>query len=349
MRVALLSPYAEPVKGGITSYTRELAEAYRLKGFEVLFLSTVGGTGPSVETLGPSRLGFFLRATLRLIRWKPDVVHAHSHWYTLLPGVVVKWLLPWTKLLFTFHTPSASGQPGWRDRIFLWLVGRSDGVAFVSADLMESTGLPPSVNQAVIWAAPESLVLRDSGPSLVPRGRSILFIGPLVWPRKVAGVLVLLEAFARVSRSFPEWRVVIVGDGPGKVDVERRIHELQLENVVVLKGFVHDILPEIASAGIYAQISFQEGLPISLLNAMAVGSPVLATAVGGMAEVIRHRVTGFLSAPDVGSVAVALITMLEDRDLRSKLGAAAREEIRRDFSWARVADRCLTLVTKGSP
>jgi len=348
MRIALLSPYAEPVKGGISSYTRELVKAYREMGLDVLALSRLGGDGAPFESLGPSRMGFLVRTILRMLAWKPDLVHAHSHWYTLVPGIVASWLLPHSKLLFTFHTPSEPGRAGWKDSLFLWLVSRSDGVAFVSGEFMETTGLPRSVNQGVVWAAPETAIVARSGGAIGRRDSSIVFVGPLVWPRKVAGVLLLLEAFAQVSPSFPGWHVVIIGDGPRRVEVERRVRELRIEKSVLLKGFVQDVSPAFTSAGIYAHISLQEGLPISLLNAMAAGAPVLATAIGGMAEVVEHRVTGYLCAPDLESVASGLRTMLEDAALRSKVGAMARDRMRRDFVWLKVAERCVALVTKGS-
>src|SRR6267378_3665812 len=102
MRIALLSPYADPVKGGISSYTRELDRAYRERGIEVLSLSTHGGNGQPFEPLGPSRLAFLLRASLRLFAWKADLVHAHSHWYPLVPGLLLKVLRRQTRVLFTF-------------------------------------------------------------------------------------------------------------------------------------------------------------------------------------------------------------------------------------------------------
>src|SRR2546427_4823110 len=101
---------------------------------------------------------------------------------------------------------------------------------------------------------------------------TIVFVGPLVWPQKVAGVLMLVDAFAEISRSFPDWRLIIIRDGTLRPSVESRVGQLRLSGRVVLTGFVQSVFDEIGRAEIYAHISLQEGLRLALLDALLIGT-----------------------------------------------------------------------------
>jgi L-malate glycosyltransferase len=92
---------------------------------------------------------------------------------------------------------------------------------------------------------------------------------------------------------------------------------------------------------VYAHISLQEGLPISLLNAMALGKPVLTTRVGGMPEVVRDGETGVLVEPEVEKIALALDLLLSNPHLCSRLGQAAAVYVRMTFTWERTVDQLL--------
>src|SRR2546421_798472 len=346
MRLAHLTPYTDPVVGGISSYVRELSAAYQSMGIEQLGLSVVGKTNRTFRVLGPRKIAFLVRATYKLLRWKPDVIHSHAHWHVLLPGIIVKLLRPSARVLFTFHTEPASEGGVVRSALLRALLNFCDGVAFVSRALRNSMNLPGSIPQGVVYAAAEQ---HRPSPRSSEDGRrpEIVFVGPLVWPRKVAGVLLLLDAFAMITSAFREWRLIIIGDGPLIAQVSEKVIRLGLTRVVELTGLLADATSEIAAAGLYAQISFQEGLPLSVLNAMAAGTPVIATAVGGMPEVIASGQTGLLVEASKEAVAGGLATLMSSREFRHRLGTAAQDWVRTELSWEKVASRHLQLVSKG--
>jgi len=345
MRIALLSPYTDPVKGGISSYTRELIDTYRDMGMVADGLAVEGRTNQRFLVLGPSKTGFSIRAFLRLAYTKPDVVHAHSHWYVLVPGVLLRKVRPGTRLLFTFHTMPTDGDAGLGYRMLRCMLRFCDGVTFVSRHLMEAVQLPRSIRQAVVHPAPEREAKRFPADSRTPRRPSILFIGPLVWPGKAAGVLRLVEAFARVARSYPEWRLIVIGEGPFRSYLEHQAKRLGLDDKASFMGRVDNVFDEIASAEVYAHVSLQEGLPLSLLNAMAMGKPVLATAVGGMPEVVADHITGRLVPPSVEAIASVLLELIGDEAQRKRLGDAAREWVSKELAWEKVATRHMELVS----
>ena len=347
MRLAHLSPYTSPVVGGISSYTRELAETYQSMGVECLGLAVSGTTNRHFRVLGPRRLPFILRALHRLLRWKPGVVHSHSHWHVLFPGIVMKLLRPGTRVLFTFHTEPQESRRGFSRVAMAVLLHFCDGVAFVSQSLKDLVDLPESIPQAVVHAAPERKTRLIHDSAVRERRLAVLFVGPLVWPKKVAGVLMLLDAFASISTSFPDWRLVIVGDGPLRPRVQEKVSELGLGNVVDMTGSLDDATQEIGTVEVYAQISLQEGLPLSLLNAMALETPIVATAIGGIPEVIVHERTGYLVEPRKEAVVEGLSKLMRDPMLRKALAAEAKKWVATELTWERVAMEHLRLVSRG--
>lgn len=356
MRLVVMSPYADPVRGGITSYTRELVVGYRNLGIETLGLARSGETNTYFDVLGGTKFGFCIKAMMRVLREKPDVAHGHSHWYALVPCLLAKVVQPKTRVIFTFHTPPIEEEEDLgtftrlKRRLFHTLVRFCDAVTFVSRDAEKAMALPPYVPHGVVHAAPERLF--GSSPSShgdSPRQLTILAISVLIWPKKVEGVLILLDAFKIVAPSFPDWRLVIVGDGPLRRNVEDRVELLGLNDRVFLRGFVDDVRGELESAGVFAQISLQEGLPIALLDAMAFGAPVIATAIGAMPEVVKNGVTGYIVEPTKEAVSGAMRELLQDPELRRRIGATAKAWTAAELSWEKVALRNLELAGMTAP
>lgn len=135
----------------------------------------------------------------------------------------------------------------------------------------------------------------------------------------------LIEATAIVRSGTPDVRCVIVGLGPRSALLRERAHELGLDGVVTFAGYREDA-PRIAgSFDIFVQPSEREGLPIALIEAMALGRPVVATRVGGTPELVRDGVDGILVPPrDPAALADAIIALLRDPERRVRMGEAAR-------------------------
>lgn len=146
------------------------------------------------------------------------------------------------------------------------------------------------------------------------------------------GVDALIDAAAVLHRSHPRARVVVLGEGPDRRDLEARIQDRGLDGTVLLAGFQDDIWPALAAADVVCLPSKSEGLPNALLEAMASGRPVVATAVGGVPEVVDSGQDGVLVEPgDAGRLAEEIARILDDAELARRLGEAARRTIERDF------------------
>jgi glycosyltransferase involved in cell wall biosynthesis len=135
----------------------------------------------------------------------------------------------------------------------------------------------------------------------------------------------LLRAFARVRERLPEARLTLVGGGPGEGEVRRLTGELGLGSAVELTGHVDSVWPYLARSHLLVLPSHHETLGIAALEAMAAGLPVVATAVGGVPELVRPGVTGELVAPgDVAAMAAAVGGLLASPERAGSMGAAGR-------------------------
>jgi glycosyltransferase involved in cell wall biosynthesis len=134
--------------------------------------------------------------------------------------------------------------------------------------------------------------------------------------------LTFIRALAAVS---PTPQAVVVGDGPGRAEVEHEVERLGLAGSVVLVGERDDVPELLADASVFVLSSTSEGLPISILEAMAAGLPVVATAVGGAPELVVDGETGLLVPPrDPAALAAAIEKLTSDAGLRRRLGDAGR-------------------------
>jgi len=178
---------------------------------------------------------------------------------------------------------------------------------------------------------------RRAGPPL------IVCVARLV-PFKRVGLL--LEACAILRTRGVAFQCAIVGDGPCRDELETARGRLGLEQTVDLVGAAEQakVLAWWRRATVAVLASDSEGMPVSLMEAAACGVPAVATAVGGIAELIEDGVTGFVTTPgDAGRLAGALEQLLLYPDLVARFGAAARRRVVERFSLTRQVDRLLAL------
>jgi glycosyltransferase involved in cell wall biosynthesis len=158
----------------------------------------------------------------------------------------------------------------------------------------------------------------------------------------------LLEACAILRDRGLDFRCVLVGDGPGRDELDRLRKQLQLVPCVELVGAAEqdEVLAWWQRAMIAVLSSESEGMPVSLMEAGACGVPAVATAVGGIPELIADGVTGLVTPPGSASaLAEALERLLRNPALAMRLGAAGRRRVCEKFSLARQVESLLALWT----
>lgn len=173
----------------------------------------------------------------------------------------------------------------------------------------------------------------------------VLFLGRL-GARK--GSFELLRAFAHVAAAHPQARLILAGDG--EVDASRKLaRELGVQDRVQCPGWwsTTEVTQALSRCSIFALPSHAEGLPMALLEAMAAGKPAIVTPVGGIPGLVKDGENGLLITPgDEAAIARALNRLLSDASLRNRLGASARDSIRRDYSIEAAVARLDTFYSR---
>lgn len=163
----------------------------------------------------------------------------------------------------------------------------------------------------------------------------LLFLGRL---EQAKGIVDLLEAIAPLCREFPALKLVCGGQGD-MAGLRKKVASLDLDEHVDLLGWIDGAVKQnwLERAMIFVLPSYIEGLPMSLLEAMAAGLPIVTTPIGGIPDAITHGNEGLLVAPgDIGALRAALRSVLANAELRTMLSDAAYAKVKKTFSTTHI-------------
>jgi glycosyltransferase involved in cell wall biosynthesis len=317
------------------------------------------GASPGRTAAAALRLGALVR------RHHCHLVHAHGY-SAAGAAALARRIAGRTRLVCTLHgfLTGIDSQPitGWRARWLLSLVARrADRIITVSDSLHAQFDGIAAVPQSKLLTIPNGIDLSafaQPEPAWARRELSLPQDAPVVGMvgRLAAqkGPLEFVRAAALVSRRFPEARFALIGDGPLRPGVESLARELGLASRLTLAGHRAEapVLTQAFDVAVVASLS--EGSSLTAMEAMAWGKPVVATAVGGVREVVADGETGVLVAPgDAQALAEAAAGLLADRERAQVMGAAGRRRVEREFSLTRMIERTeevyLTTVHGTSP
>lgn len=155
---------------------------------------------------------------------------------------------------------------------------------------------------------------------------NILHIGRFSEQKNHIGII---ESFKQVCEIHNNVKLQLIGIGELEDEIKRKVKQLELENKVEFLGAQQDVMDFLNKTDIFILPSLWEGMPITLIEAMATGLPIVATEVGGVPDMIRHNQSGLLTKVDSKAVAEAIIKLLEDEKLREKIGKNALVEVQK--------------------
>lgn len=363
MKIALVSPYDWAVPGGVNNHVRPLAAHFIRAGHEVRIIApssrrwshscdylTVIGEHviglPASGSVANVCLSFNLgpRVKSLLAREGFDMVHVHEPFQPLLPFQFLRYAD--TTLVTTFHATREGGSRLYAYARFLikpWW-DRIDGRIAVSRAALKMIGRYFADRYRIIPNGidyPHFASEVPPIPKYIDGKRNILFVGR---QEKRKGLPYLLEAYARLKRERPDIRLIVVGpDGGIRPACERYVRRHQLEDVV-FTGFVpYEELPRYyKTADVYcAPSTGHESFGIVLLEAMAAGTPIIASDIGGFADVLEDGVEGLLVPPrDAQALATAMDRLLSDAALREQMGRAGTVRAE-PYGWEHVSARVL--------
>jgi glycosyltransferase involved in cell wall biosynthesis len=168
----------------------------------------------------------------------------------------------------------------------------------------------------------------------------MIFACRQLFPRK--GIRFLIEAVAQLKQRFPDIKLVLAGDGFERPELVKLAEDLSIGTDVTFLGWVPNtaLPPYYRAAAVSVIPSLEEGFGIPAAEAMGCEVPVVATDAGGLPEVVEHEVTGLVvPRGDSGALASAIGRLLDDEELRRRMGLAGRERALRLFDWDRTAEQ----------
>ena len=360
--------------GGSGVVATELAHALARRGHEVHLISS---DEPFRWRAGVPRLSFervetpayplfrepqyllaLATALVRLSRdHRLDIVHAHY----AVPHATAAYLAGQIlsadgdpappRMLTTLHGTDITlvGSDPSYARVVAFSIEQSHGVTAVSNSLRSDTIAALGIARE-IHVIPNFLDCEVYRQRPVPELRDRLRAGGVQHVvahasnfRPVKRVGAVFDIFRSIRARLPA-RLVMIGDGPDRRPLERRVAESGLQDFVEFAGEQHDLVPWLSAADLFLLPSEQESFGLAALEAMACEVPVVASRVGGLPEIIDDGTTGYLCPPDdIDGMAARGIAVLSDRELRARIGGAAAADVRERFCTERIVsqyERC---------
>ncbi|HEX3013184.1 MAG TPA: glycosyltransferase [Methanobacterium sp.] len=346
MKICMVGHFP-PHLGGISSYTYLLSRELVNRGDEVYVLTYPHEnisdikdipvfTAPTLNIKGLRGFLFSISATLKLLRiirkYKIDLIHAH---YVMPPGLiaVICSMLSGTKTAITIHGSDifVLARKPLLKSVIKFILKRSDYVFVVSDSLRENVlkldieGLEDKLSITynavdVERFKPDQTSTFKEEVHINPQKPVVLFVGNLVWQKGVE-YLIRAKEFMKVDAE-----IVIVGDGP-LLEELKAIVEFEKMEGITFTGARTDIEKIMPAADVVVVPSVSESFGIVVLEAMASGKPVIATNVGGIPEVVNKETGVLVNPEDPVGLAEAIDKILEDKELKEKMGKTAREQV----------------------
>ncbi|BBL81178.1 glycosyl transferase [Rubrobacter xylanophilus] len=338
--------------GGAERHVAGLAAALRGRGCRVVVAcSTRGALAASLEREGVPVVSMtrrlvkrrfshaFALGVRRLLR-REGVELVHAHVYASAAASAAATFGLGVPLVVTEHT-EASWQGRRAREITRWYCRRARHVIAVSTPirrrLIGRDGVSPEKISVIPTALPEVEPPGVDPGAVAPDGRLVGVVARLQ-PEK--GVATFLRAVARIAPLAPDVRFLVVGDGPLREELAGLAGRLGLRGRVSFLGYRPDAREIIRRLDVLVVPSFTEGAPLVVLEAMASGVPVVASAVGGIPDQIRHGREGLLvPTGDSAALGEALLSLLRDPESACRMGAAGRRRAASAFGHDRMVRR----------
>ena len=282
---------------------------------------------------------------------KYDIIHTHGYKSDILGVLAAK-----RAKAFSISTPHGfENAADWKLRTYMWLGGKAfryfDRVAPLSSQLCDDVarlGVSADklcyIQNGVDLSEVDAVRASRSDKSHTKSRQRIGFVGQLISRKNVKD---LIDVFEMVALHRPNIELFILGDGEERVLLEEYASQTSCHDKIQFLGFRDDRLQLLKSFDLFAMTSSLEGIPRCLMEAMAMGVPVVAYDIAGVDQLIEHERTGLL-APlgDKETLANYWRDVLSNQDLATRLAKAAKETVESQFSAQRMADEYASLYAE---
>ena len=329
--------YAGPLAVGLAASDAASIDDARRRGIALLDVPALG------REVGVRDAAVLLHLWRLMRALRPRIVHTHTskagfvgRLAARLAGIPAVIHQPHGHIFYGYYGARRTGfyvglerlAARWADRIVtLTERGTDEHLARGIGHRAQYRTVPSGVATAALRAAAPTRGAARARLDIAPDAFVIVGLGRLV---PVKGFDMLIAALPAIAAAVPSTRVMLIGDGPERGALEAQAAALGVRARLTVLGATPDVGACLAAADVLAAPSRNEGMGRALVEAMALGVPVVAAEVGGIPAVVADRETGRLVPPgDVGALAEALIELGQDEALAVKLGAtaAARAEL----------------------
>lgn len=361
MRVLITTTYWKGSPGGISNYVQNLVEELERRDIEVKVAFKEGVDSKNYKISRQNILFTnILSALSLLLKFRPTVVHSHGGmYYYLLAGYIYKKIFRQElALIYTFHTEPVKDDklPILKRFALQMLLSRCDKVTFVSKKLEAKVGEIWGLkfkNTAITYAG---VAERDVSAEELDKFKRmfgikeqypiLLALGLTALKYKAEGLKILIKAIRKIRYVYPSAILIVTREGKYSDELRDFVKKENLADAVIFTGNVENPRVPLALCDVYTHISCGEGLPIALLEAMAMGKPIIATPVGGIPEAIEDGKNGLLVRPDENEIAEKIIYLLKNKKIAKYIGANARKTVYDRFTWKASANNILKLYIK---
>lgn len=321
----------------ISLYTKEtpLTENLRKNGIPVKFL----GKKTGLDIL------CFYRLYREIRKFQPDVVHSHiyagkyAHIAASAAGVKVK--------VHTVHSIAQKEAAPNNQKINRVLFNKM-GVLPValSEEIRQSIAEVYHLNPTEIPIACNGIPMERCEPcsAYLKTATSFIHVGRFY---EVKNHENLIRGFVKAHEHYPAIQLRLYGDGPLRQDMEDLVAELQAQDFIHFMGLTNDVYSAMAKADVFILPSIYEGMPMTLIEAMATGLPIITTPVGGIVDMLEDGKEAVFTGTDSASIAESVSMLVDNAALRRSLGQAARMKAKR-FSAKAMAKKYLEIYSEGT-
>ena len=354
MKIMQVIPYF--CFGGAETMCENLTYALTAAGHDVTVVSLLSDRTPIARRMEENsirihyldkKLGLDLSMIPRLIsimkQEKPDVVHTHLN---VIKYAAVAARLCGIRCVHTVHNVAHEEAEGRLQKItntIYFRRGWAVPVALspkVQATILSFYGLKEEQVPMIYNGVDLGKCCPKEDYSLSKPAR-LLHIGRFNEQKNHKG---LLEAFIQIVKTFPDCCLQLIGDGDLEEETRNHVKDLGLQEKVLFLGNQTNVYPFLQEADLFLLPSKFEGMPMTIIEAMGTGLPIVASAVGGVPDMLEDGVSGMLVPCDPDAVAQAVLQLLENKDLREKLGTNARKDSEK-FSAVFMAQRYCDIYT----
>jgi glycosyltransferase involved in cell wall biosynthesis len=328
--------------GGAEIMVENLSYALDNEGVDVKIVSLYTYSSPITERLKKcnihvyflgKRKGFDIRILLQLFKLfykeKPDVIHSHLYATTysipaaILAGIRIR--------VHTIHSIANKEINSFKRKIYKFFYKYCKVIPVAISSKVKDTfyeeyKLPkisvPLIYNGINFARCETKHYGPNPPNII----NIVHVASFKEAKNHSG---LIDSFKIVHKSNPSTTLTLIGTGPLEEKIKDKVRDLELENSVVFLGAMDNVFPFLNEADIFVLPSLWEGMPMTLIEAMGTGLPIVATNVGGIPDMIEDKFSGLLVDVNIEEIAKAILDLSYNYELRKEIGHNAKSQVER--------------------